>query len=43
MAAPRKIEVAIPSNTTIAQEIQEDICAELEKRCLLYTSDASDE
>ena len=36
MAAPRKIEVAIPSNTTIAQEIQEDICAELEKRN--YTS-----
>lgn len=32
MAAPKKIDIAIPSNTTIAQQIQEDICSELEKR-----------
>ena len=36
MSAPEKFEVAIPSDTTIAQEVQERIIAELEKR--QYTS-----
>lgn len=36
MTAPEKFEVAIPSDTTIAQEVQERIVAELEKRN--YTS-----
>jgi serine/threonine-protein kinase RsbW len=36
MADPEKFELAIPSNTTIAQEVQERIIAELEKRN--YTS-----
>ncbi|MEO1585560.1 MAG: hypothetical protein AAFR96_13440 [Planctomycetota bacterium] len=32
MADPEKFEVAIPSNTTIAQEVQERIIASLESR-----------
>ncbi|MFK7818946.1 MAG: ATP-binding protein [Planctomycetaceae bacterium] len=32
MADPEKFELAIPSNTTVAQEVQERIIAELEKR-----------
>lgn len=36
MIAPEKFEIAIPSDTTIAQDVQERIVAELEKRN--YTS-----
>lgn len=36
MTTPEKFELAIPSDTTVAQEVQERIVAELEKRN--YTS-----